>query len=110
MSSDPLFPASPAEQLENALHQAFPDARVLIANDEARHRRHPEAARGAHLHATVVSGAFAGLPPTARHRLLYRRIPSLAGLGVHALALRLRAPGEGTLPSSPPSVPAEDLS
>ncbi|MCL5798936.1 MAG: BolA family transcriptional regulator [Gammaproteobacteria bacterium] len=110
MSSHPPSPVSPAERLENALRQAFPDARVLIANDEARHRRHPEAARGAHLHATVVSGAFEGLAPTARHRLLYRRIPSLAGLGVHALALRLQAPGEGPLPSPPPSVPVEDLS
>ena len=93
---------APAARLHVALLQAFPDGRVTIRDESARHRRHAEAHDGGHLRATVVSRAFEGLPPLARHRLLHRRLPPLAELGVHSLALRLKAPGEEIPPSTPP--------
>lgn len=101
MTLDP----SPRRRLEEALRTAFPDCRLVIADLGTRHRRHPEAARGSHLHVTLVSPEFEGLGTLARHRLVYARIPSPQSLGVHALALRLESPSE-PFPSTPPEDPS----
>jgi len=42
----------------------------------------------------VVSAAFTGLAPLARHRAVYAALGNLMQTDIHALAIDARAPGE----------------
>ncbi|KTF40792.1 BolA family protein [Xanthomonas translucens] len=47
---------------------------------------------GVHFEATVVSAAFAGKLPLARHRMVYATLGELMGGAIHALALTTLTP------------------
>ena len=47
-----------------------------------------------HFEATVVSDAFRGKLPLARHRLVYATLGELMGGAIHALALKTVTPEE----------------
>ena len=49
---------------------------------------------GVHIEATVVSAAFQGKVPLARHRLVYATLGDLMGGAIHALALKTVTPDE----------------
>lgn len=49
---------------------------------------------GVHFEATVVSDAFAGKLPLARHRLVYATLGDRMGGEIHALALKTLTPAE----------------
>ena len=49
---------------------------------------------GVHFEATVVSEAFAGKLPLARHRLVYAALGEMMQTDIHALAIRARTPDE----------------
>lgn len=49
---------------------------------------------GVHFEATVVSEAFAGKLPLARHRLVYATLGDRMGGEIHALALKTLTPAE----------------
>jgi acid stress-induced BolA-like protein IbaG/YrbA len=49
---------------------------------------------GVHFEARVVSGAFAGKLPLARHRMVYATLGDLMGTAIHALSLRTLTPDE----------------
>ena len=49
---------------------------------------------GVHFEALVVSDAFAGKLPLARHRMVYATLGDLMGGAIHALALRTLTPEE----------------
>ena len=49
---------------------------------------------GVHFEATVVSEAFAGKLPLARHRLVYATLGEKMGGEIHALQLRTVTPAE----------------
>jgi acid stress-induced BolA-like protein IbaG/YrbA len=53
-----------------------------------------ESADNVHFEATVVSAAFAGLRPLARHRLVYGAIGTAVGGDIHALAIQAFTPEE----------------
>jgi acid stress-induced BolA-like protein IbaG/YrbA len=53
-----------------------------------------QGADGVHFEATVVSAAFAGKLPLARHRMVYATLGDRMGGEIHALALKTLAPGE----------------
>jgi acid stress-induced BolA-like protein IbaG/YrbA len=53
-----------------------------------------QGADGVHFEATVVSEAFAGKLPLARHRMVYATLGERMGGEIHALALKTLAPGE----------------
>ena len=53
-----------------------------------------QGADGVHFEATVVSDAFRGKLPLARHRLVYATLGSRMGGEIHALALRTLTPEE----------------
>ncbi|MBS3958172.1 MAG: BolA/IbaG family iron-sulfur metabolism protein [Xanthomonadaceae bacterium] len=55
---------------------------------------HVEGADGVHFEATIVSEAFAGKPPIARHRMVYATLGERMGGEIHALALRTLTPAE----------------
>jgi acid stress-induced BolA-like protein IbaG/YrbA len=57
-------------------------------------RVHVEGADGVHFEATVVSSAFAGKLPLARHRMVYATLGERMGGEIHALALRTLTPEE----------------
>jgi acid stress-induced BolA-like protein IbaG/YrbA len=53
-----------------------------------------QGADGVHFEATVVSEAFLGKLPLARHRMVYATLGNRMGGEIHALALRTLTPDE----------------
>jgi BolA protein len=86
--SAPPSPRPGAARLEAWLRAAFPEATMLeVRDDSAHHAGHAGAREGGHYHLRIASPRFAGLPPVARHRLIYSALGPLAALGVHALSI-----------------------
>ena len=64
-------------------------------DDSHRHAGHAGARDGrGHFNVDVVSEAFAGLTPIARHRAVYAAVGDLMVSDIHALAIRARTPDE----------------
>ena len=74
-----------AETLQQLIEQGLPGARVRVAGDD-----------GVHFEATVVSEAFRGRLPLARHRMVYATLGERMGGEIHALALKTLTPDEVT--------------
>ena len=83
------------ERMRALLQEALQPERLEIADDSHRHAGHA-GARGGQGHFTVeiVSGAFAGLAPIARHRAVYAALGGMMTTDIHALAIRARTPDE----------------
>ncbi len=69
--------------VQSLIQRAMPEARVEV-----------QGADGVHFEAQVVSPAFAGKLPLARHRLVYAALGELMGNEIHALSLRTLTPEE----------------
>lgn len=84
-------------RLHAALLAAFPGAEVTVRDDSHRHAGHAGAQPGGETHYAVrlVSPAFAGMTRVARSRAVHAALAEEFAGGMHALALELRAPGEG---------------
>ena len=82
------------EKIRAALQPLAPlELRVDDVSHE--HAGHAGAATGrGHFNVEMVAAAFAGLSPVARHRRVYAALGSLMETDIHAVSLRLRAPGE----------------
>ena len=65
-----------------------------IIDDSARHRGHAGASQGGHYRLTIVSAAFAGAAPLARHRLVHQALGDLMQNGIHALSVVAATPEE----------------
>lgn len=72
-----------AETIANLIRTGLPDAHVDVQGDD-----------GVHFQATVVSAAFAGKMPLARHRMVYATLGELMGREIHALALTTLTPDQ----------------
>jgi acid stress-induced BolA-like protein IbaG/YrbA len=72
-----------AETLQQLIEQGLPGARVRVSGED-----------GVHIEATVVSDAFRGKLPLARHRLVYATLGERMGGEIHALALKTLTPEE----------------
>jgi acid stress-induced BolA-like protein IbaG/YrbA len=72
-----------AETIQKLIETGLPGARVQVSG-----------ADGVHFEATVVSEAFRGKLPLARHRLVYATLGDLMGGAIHALALKTVTPDE----------------
>ncbi|CTP85790.1 acid stress-induced BolA-like protein IbaG/YrbA [Xanthomonas translucens] len=70
-----------AETIRKLIEAGLPGARVQVQGDD-----------GVHFEATVVSEAFAGKLPLARHRMVYATLGELMGGAIHALALTTLTP------------------
>ncbi|KAB7776825.1 BolA/IbaG family iron-sulfur metabolism protein [Xanthomonas sp. LMG 12459] len=70
-----------AEIIRKLIEAGLPDAQVQVQGDD-----------GVHFEATVVSAAFAGKLPLARHRMVYATLGELMGGAIHALALTTLTP------------------
>lgn len=69
--------------IQELIEKGLPGAQVQVSGDD-----------GVHFEATVVSEAFAGKMPLARHRLVYATLGPLMGNEIHALALKTLTPAE----------------
>jgi len=69
--------------VQNLIRQGMPEAKVEVIGPD-----------GVHFEALVVSPAFAGKLPLARHRMVYATLGDLMGGAIHALSLRTLTPEE----------------
>lgn len=72
-----------ADDIQRLIQQGLPEARVEVRGDD-----------GVHFEAVVVSPAFAGKLPLARHRMVYATLGGLMGGAIHALQLKTLTPDE----------------
>ena len=99
MSSPALEGGLPREAraaaMEARLRDAFQPLALDVVDDSHKHRGHAGAADGrSHFSVRVVSVAFGGLRPIARHRLIYEALGTMMATDIHALAIEALAPGE----------------
>lgn len=86
-----------AQRITDRLTAALSPTRLDVSNDSAQHAGHrgDDGSGETHFSVTVESAAFAGLSRVARQRLVNHALADLmAPGGIHALAIRARAPGE----------------
>lgn len=74
-----------AQTVRSLIEKGMPEARVDVRGDD-----------GVHFDATVVSAAFTGKLPLARHRMVYATLGDLMGGAIHALALKTLTPEEAS--------------
>lgn len=92
-------PALPREQrvaaIRTLLQQAFAPSLLEVRDDSHRHAGHVGARDGrGHFDVAIVSAAFAGQSPLARHRAVYAALGTMMVTDIHALSIRASAPGE----------------
>lgn len=76
------------EIIQELIETGLPGAQARVQGDD-----------GVHFEATVVSEAFRGKLPLARHRLVYATLGERMGGEIHALALRTLTPEEAERPA-----------
>jgi acid stress-induced BolA-like protein IbaG/YrbA len=72
-----------ADTIQKLIEAGLPGARAQVSGDD-----------GVHFEALVVSDAFRGKLPLARHRMVYATLGDRMGGEIHALALRTLTPDE----------------
>lgn len=81
------------ERIREALQQAFAPQRLEVEDDSHRHAGHAGARDGrGHFNVVVVSDAFAGMLPLARHRAVYAALGSMMDTDIHALSIKAEPP------------------
>lgn len=83
-----------ASDIRRALTTQLQPDLVEVDDDSHLHAGHAGAREGRHFTVRIVSARFESLSRVARHRLVYDALHSLIPLGIHALAIEARAPGE----------------
>lgn len=98
MTSEPLTKAgSRAERIETLLRAAFSPCELEIEDDSHRHAGHagnPDGGGETHYRLRLVSSAFQGQNRVARSRAVHEALAEEFATGLHALSLKLQAPGE----------------
>ncbi|MGN6512109.1 MAG: BolA family protein [Lysobacteraceae bacterium] len=69
--------------IRQLIEQGLPGARAEVQGDD-----------GVHFEATVISAAFQGKLPLARHRMVYATLGERMGGEIHALQLKTLTPDE----------------
>ncbi len=85
-----------SERIETKLRAAFQPAQLDVIDDSNKHHGHTGAHPSGETHFNVVmeAAAFAGKSRVERQRLVYQALESELQERVHALSLKLSAPGE----------------
>jgi BolA protein len=82
-----------AERLRAALVARFAPVELAIEDESHHHAGHAGAAGGlSHFRVRIVSEAFRGLGPLARHRMVYDAAGEMLTTDIHALAIEAHAP------------------
>lgn len=83
------------ERIRECLGARFAPQLLEVDDDSHRHAGHAGARDGrGHFSVRLVSDAFSGMAPLARHRAVYAALGELMQTDIHALAIDARAPGE----------------
>ncbi|WP_395682026.1 BolA family protein [Dokdonella sp.] len=83
------------EQIRERLVAALAPSELAIEDESHRHAGHAGARDGrGHFRVRIVSTAFRGQLPLARHRAVYAALGELMQTDIHALAIDARAPEE----------------
>ncbi|MCC8668035.1 BolA family transcriptional regulator [Xanthomonas arboricola] len=86
---------SRVERIRTALQAALAPTELEVVDDSHRHAGHAGARDGrGHFNVRVVSAAFAGKPPLARHRAVYAAVGEMMQTDIHALSIEAIAPGK----------------
>lgn len=82
-------------RIESALRAALAPEALAVRDDSHKHVGHEGARDGrGHFAVEVVSSAFAGKLPLARHRLVYAALDAMMTTDIHALQIRALTPEE----------------
>lgn len=82
------------ERMRAAL-QALQPSHLEVIDESHKHAGHEGARDGrGHFALDIVSEAFAGLAPLARHRRVYQAMGEMMQTDIHALSIRARTPAE----------------
>ena len=86
------------DRIQTKLTNALAPIRLEIDDDSQRHHGHagaaPDGMGETHFNVAVESAAFAGQSRIARQRMVYALLADELKERVHALSLKLTAPGE----------------
>ncbi|WAH66342.1 BolA family protein [Xanthomonas hortorum] len=86
---------SRVERIRAALQSALSPSELEVVDDSHRHAGHAGARDGrGHFNVRVVSAAFVGKAPLARHRAVYAAVGEMMQTDIHALSIEAFAPGE----------------
>jgi BolA protein len=81
------------QRLRSRLESQFSPTLLIIEDESHLHAGHAGAAGGhGHFRVTIVAEAFRGIPPVARHRLVYAAVGDLLQTDIHALAIEASPP------------------
>lgn len=88
-----------ASAIQRKLTEALRPTLLNIVDESHKHAGHAGNPSGApdaetHFRVEVVSEAFQGKLPVARHRLVYDALKEELAAGLHALALKTKTPAE----------------
>jgi len=82
-------------RIRELLTAALAPQSLEVNDDSHKHAGHAGARSGqGHFSVDVVSAAFAGRLPLARHRLVYAALGEMMQSDIHALSIRARTPDE----------------
>lgn len=83
------------ERIRALLADTLQPLSLDVVDDSHMHAGHAGARGGqGHFGVDIVSAAFAGKSPLARHRMVYAALGDLMQSDIHALAIRARTPEE----------------
>lgn len=90
-----MTPAERPAAIRAALETAFAPVALEVVDDSHRHAGHAGARDGrGHFEVSIVSAAFAGMAPLARHRAVYAALGELMTTDIHAVSITARTPAE----------------
>lgn len=83
------------ERIRAVLQAAFQPQALEVVDDSHRHAGHAVARDGrGHFPVKIVSPAFAGMAPLARHRAVYAALGGMMQTDIHALQVVAKTPEE----------------
>ncbi|MCD7097280.1 BolA family protein [Stenotrophomonas sp. MMGLT7] len=86
-------PGTRVERIRQALQAAFSPVALEVVDDSHRHAGHAGARDGrGHFNVAIVSPAFAGMSPLARHRAVYAALGEMMQSDIHALSIHAEPP------------------
>lgn len=82
-------------RIRGLLAEALHPVALEVNDDSHKHAGHAGAKDGqGHFSVDIISAAFAGKLPLARHRLVYAALDAMMQTDIHALSIRARTPEE----------------
>ncbi len=83
------------ERIRSALQQSLAPAQLDVEDESHLHAGHAGARDGrGHFRVHIVSDAFTGMLPLARHRAVYTALGTMMETDIHALSIHARTPNE----------------